>query len=213
VHCSGSSPTIRGCVISHNVAYQGGGIASWSCSPCVVDCTIIGNTAATFGGGFYCYQSSPIIDHCLIASNSAPNDGGGLNLSGCHAAIVNCVMPGNRSSGNEGGAIHSQGGNVSISDCLITNNFAWSAGGGLAGSGIDPAIALTGGLTCLLPGSGGLALRSQIDHVARTAYGSTEGANAVIAMFELRLCSAESLEWAPCVNPRYAADRTVPSTR
>jgi len=105
IYCSGpnSNMIVKNCIISHNSAESGGGIACQESNPLITNCTIFGNTAGEderigYGGGIYSsYQSNPTIINCTISGNSAQYSGsyggGGIycTLWG-NATVTNCIM-------------------------------------------------------------------------------------------------------------------------
>jgi hypothetical protein len=81
IYINGSSPTIKNCIISGNVAndyYSAGGeggaiYSECSGNPLVVNCTISGNVASVSAGAIYCFNSSNLsINNCILWANTAP---------------------------------------------------------------------------------------------------------------------------------------------
>ena len=63
---SGSSPTIRNCVLRDNFATSGGAIYSEDSAPTFENCTISYNTSPTAGAAFLLY-SDPIFENCILS--------------------------------------------------------------------------------------------------------------------------------------------------
>ena len=84
--CIGSSPTIRGNIVTGNTAGWGGGIYCSSSSPIIEDNIITNNEAIGYdngragggGGGIRCALASPIIRRNIIAGNRSVDLGGGI---------------------------------------------------------------------------------------------------------------------------------------
>lgn len=82
VYSSGSSPTVRNCMISGNsaqdwistdggtaLAGRGGGVYVTGGSPSFANCTISGNSAGHYGSGIYFHDSSPTLTNCIVWGN------------------------------------------------------------------------------------------------------------------------------------------------
>ncbi len=152
---SGTSPVIRGNMITGNSGWCGGGIYISGSSPLIWGNVITDNTATSpldgGGGGIYCEAGQgqtcmPQIVWCTIACNEAAAEGGGIWISGwARPRISHCLIEGN--SAAKGGGVFQQ--MVSsleperavdcvaeedrspvIDDCLIIRNGA-NLGGGL----------------------------------------------------------------------------------
>jgi hypothetical protein len=110
IHCEGSSPTIRNCIIVDNTApvFAEPGIPE------------LFTRASAYGGGMYCTSNSnPLIVGCTIRNNRAEGqDGFDFGISGGHAC--------------GGGIFASDDSYLEIRNCSITDN---TAIGGLAGAG------------------------------------------------------------------------------
>ena len=83
IYCNIGNPTIKNCVITHNVAWgpdrAGGAIACYNSSPTIINCQITDNRAAAYGGGISCRDNSnPLIRNCKITGNTANISGGGI---------------------------------------------------------------------------------------------------------------------------------------
>jgi len=62
-----TSPTIRNCIFSDNIAsVSGGAVRCKGSSPRFINCTFVNNSAPT-GGGIYVVTSSPTFENCIIA--------------------------------------------------------------------------------------------------------------------------------------------------
>ncbi|NUN98154.1 MAG: right-handed parallel beta-helix repeat-containing protein [Candidatus Omnitrophica bacterium] len=132
VHCEGSSPAIRNCIIASNSALlNGGGISCHaSAAPEITNCTITGNLASTGGGGgVFCLGSSPVFRSCTISGNKAGyNDslfrgaGGGVDCNGSTPSFVDCWISDNRAG--LGGGFYCFGSFPVLTNCTIANNVA-----------------------------------------------------------------------------------------
>jgi len=144
--CSGSSPTIRNCIIRDSrvrcIYYDaiGGGIYCSRSSPTIVDCIITDNWAGSigcdghaYGGGIYCYRSSPVIRNCTISDNSVGSEGrsagGGIYSCNCNLIISHCKISGN--GAGQGSGIYCSDSSLSVRNCEITGNEVSDDGGGI----------------------------------------------------------------------------------
>ncbi len=140
-YCLESSPTIRACIITGNVAPHGGGIAAYDSSARVENCVIKGNVAR-HGGGIAAYDSSARVENCVIKGNMAasiPLDldspwygygcGGAMTTGRGSVRILNCQIVGNSSS-DSGAGVFCSAGNPKIVNCTVTGNRAGHAGMG-----------------------------------------------------------------------------------
>lgn len=149
VLCQGSSPTIRGCVISNSTGAQtGGGIRIVAdqfqvSSPSIEDCRIELNSVIDIGAGVAVEvnngTANPTFRRCVIANNVAlsvynTGDGGGMSFlaqgGSCQPIIEDCVVSGN-STIDRGGGIGFTQSTGTVSRCEIRNNHSGGAGGGI----------------------------------------------------------------------------------
>ncbi len=150
-----SAPTIRGNVITNNIAagVLGGGICCFSVSavegeyePIIVDNRITNNWAPSGGGVFITNRMRPLIKGNVFAENVAdPGDGGGLFFAGI---LDGTVIDGNQFIENvaedHGGALGvTQGGDTSImleieitGNVFVNNEARGDAGFGTSGGGL-----------------------------------------------------------------------------
>ena len=103
--------TISKCVITDNIAANGGGISD--CDGAIRECVITGNAASNNGGGLVACHGE--ITNCVIQDNSATR-GGGMN--NCNGVIENCTIANN--AANEGGGTRRCDGE--IANCIIWDN-------------------------------------------------------------------------------------------
>lgn len=91
---------VRRCMISHNSADNGGGIASEVDESIVTNCTIYGNNASgtvdppySGGGGIFVSIASPEFANCTIVDNEAQGRGDGVRcISLSDLTLVNCIL-------------------------------------------------------------------------------------------------------------------------
>ena len=99
IHCDGSSPTIRNCIVADNTAtYFGGGIYVDGSMATVTNCLLMGNkSTSVHGGGMCCDGSSTLtVTNCTFAGNVTNNMAGGLHCGGDSVAnLDNCIFWGN----------------------------------------------------------------------------------------------------------------------
>ncbi len=65
---SGSSPTIRNCILRDNYATSGGAVFSDSSSPAFENCTISYNASPTAGAAYLLY-SDPTFENCILSNS------------------------------------------------------------------------------------------------------------------------------------------------
>lgn len=161
-----TSPTIRNCVISGNVANNfGAAVYSNFGSPSFINCMFEGNSAtiggavdnrnntatytnctfsknsANSGGAMRNSIGSPTFTDCTFFGNEADDIGGGIyNGSGSTPTFINCTLTAN-SAVNSGGAMYNDDSDPTIIDCLFTANSAGTNGGAINNSnGSDPLV-------------------------------------------------------------------------
>ena len=137
-------PTIRGCMITDNTGYMGGGIRLHGSNCTITDCVISGNNSLGSsgeniwaGGGIFIHFSSPTISGCKINDNYAEGgkgQGGGIYCSAGNPVIETCEIKNNIAA--YGGGISCGGtSNPTIVDCTIAENNSSLGGGVYGGSG------------------------------------------------------------------------------
>jgi hypothetical protein len=124
-----SSPTIRNCTYSKNIATnRGGGIFNILGShPIVINCKFDENAAGTDGGGMLNQGSEPTVINSTFIGNSA-NSGGGVHNECCISpTVVNCTF-----TGNMGHAITNNGASSSpmVVNCILWANSPDAISGG-----------------------------------------------------------------------------------
>jgi len=138
--------TINNGYVSFPWNESGGGIYCYQSSPSIKNCIITGNIAL-FGGGVACYYSNSVIKNSIIRGNLAiiqplgwyyetmAGYGGGVYVSRSNTTFVNCLITGNGSS-LDGGGVYCSGnpGNSEFVNCTISGNMSgeWGMGGGIA---------------------------------------------------------------------------------
>ena len=125
---SGSSPSIKDCIVTENSGVSGGGLYCNSSSPNLNDCTISGNQADS-GGGICCLGSSPTVKGCVISENTSVVDGGGFMCRDYSSpTVIRCTIEDNQTS--YGGGIFCENKSSPVMrGCIITGNQADHGGG------------------------------------------------------------------------------------
>ncbi|MCP3902537.1 MAG: hypothetical protein GY715_02790 [Planctomycetes bacterium] len=146
IYCSGSSPTITGCIIrACEASNNGGGIACRNSEATVISCVIESN-AARIGGGFFAGDSDPHVIDSVIRGNVATS-GGGLYVADSSVTLERSVISGNLAHASiaflaseptsedvgGGGGIYSTGSGVDLLSCTVSGNLALHFGGGVFG--------------------------------------------------------------------------------
>jgi hypothetical protein len=141
--CYDCESLIVDCVISDNLASEGGGVYSigWS-NPRLLDCTIASNTSINSGGGVHCWGGAAELMHCSISENVSHGSGGGLYCDAPGIIAVNCSITGNRSA-QVGGGMHFDRSSPTIYNCIINGNASGTLGGGIFST--DGDVLLVGG--------------------------------------------------------------------
>jgi hypothetical protein len=120
---------------------SGGGIYCYQSSPSIKNCIITENIAC-FGGGISCYDSNSVITNCIIRDNLAAyppygwffgtyGSGGGVHISRSNTTFVNCLITGNKTI-ERGGGVYCEGhpGNLEFINCTISGNMTGERGMG-----------------------------------------------------------------------------------
>ena len=118
IFCYGSSPTIKGCILSGNSATWGGGIYYRNSFSSVHGCTVTGNRAYD-GGGIHHSGSDTTITNCAITRNVADGSGAGIYSSYSSQTIMHCTVRDNSAYESGGGVFSFQG------SSRIENSIAW----------------------------------------------------------------------------------------
>ena len=153
IYCSGSSPTIRNCIITLNKSYypgtaMGGGIYCTAGSTAsFVGCTISNNEALgsnsgdfglpgdpAYGGGIYSSSPScnPVLENCVIVNNLVRGGNGFGGSAGGEAygggvygraSLSNCTVSGNSAQGGSGNVGY--GGGLYSTGTVVQNSIFW----------------------------------------------------------------------------------------
>ncbi|MBN2271023.1 MAG: hypothetical protein JXN61_10435, partial [Sedimentisphaerales bacterium] len=95
--CGGDGGFITRCLLSGNLAHNGGAIAH--CTAQLKDSIVSANKAEAYGGGIHIYECSQVLVNCVLAGNSAGYGGGALLIDGEEgggkANLLNCTLVGN----------------------------------------------------------------------------------------------------------------------
>ncbi|MBU1693127.1 MAG: right-handed parallel beta-helix repeat-containing protein, partial [Verrucomicrobia bacterium] len=197
-----SSPTLRNCTFSDNVAAWGGAMHNMNSShPRIDTCSFIKNEAlwggaieclgesspsihdslfrnnlASRGAGLYSFQaSSQEIVRCTFANNRATEDGGAFYLDGECGTVSRNQITGNRADRHGGGAVLANG--STLFGSLVASNLAGNSGGGVY-------LLTTGRLeSCTIAANtagkngGGLCMEGSGSVAACIIYGNTAAAS------------------------------------
>ncbi len=135
MYISGSSPTVRGCIVTGNVALShGGGVYIDSGSPSFVECRIEDNSADSYGGGIACMEGDLTLAECQIRGNSARRGGGVADDSDGSLSAHNCAFIGNTCTGASqadavgGGAMKHGDGTATFVGCSFIGNRSTGSG-------------------------------------------------------------------------------------
>lgn len=145
---SGEDPNtvIAGFLIVNGYAFSGAGIYNDNSSPTVRYCTISGNLASLGlgGGGMYNQSnSSPAVSNCTFSGNwSEYGSGGGgmLNLDNCNPIVTNCIFSGNRAEYGSGGGMYNGSSSPIVTNCTFRENTAVYDGGGMNNDNSNPTL-------------------------------------------------------------------------
>jgi hypothetical protein len=125
--------TLDNCTFSGNTADRnGGGMGYTGNSPILINCMFTNNSAVNEGGGMWCNNnSSPTLENCTFTYNSTGNngEGGAIFFDDSSPTLEGCVFYGNE--GKWGGALRFNNTEAVLLSCTITNNSAYSDGGGI----------------------------------------------------------------------------------
>ncbi len=119
-----SSPIIRNCIFSGNVAGAGGGLYfSYGSAAVVTNCIFVDNSGSPGGGGgamVVTSNSDATLVNCLFADNEAPTGGAIYVCCGADASVTNCTF--SRNSAIEGGAFALIFGDIFVRNCILWRN-------------------------------------------------------------------------------------------
>jgi hypothetical protein len=120
---NGAAPTFYGCEISENSAQDGGGILFMDGDGYFEQTDIVGNTSENKGGGVHAHTSDPEFVGCTFQGNAA-REGGGINCYSSDPTFTGCRFLENISSSN-GGAFKCSNGSAAVLDsCSLIGNIA-----------------------------------------------------------------------------------------
>ena len=110
--------------------FNGAAILLTGSSPTIRNCIMTDNHAGCWGGAVCCTNSSPTIINCTISDNFSDDDGGGIFIwSNSHPTIVNTVITDNSTTVAGGGVAFFGGTGATLNGCTIAGNDASFAGG------------------------------------------------------------------------------------
>jgi gliding motility-associated-like protein len=140
----GSSPIIRNCLFTNNIA-TGGGAGMYNnnaSSPAISNCIFSWNNGGTDGGGgmFNNNNSSPVVTNCIFTANktNALGSGTGMLNEFSSPTIINCLFSGN--SALYGGGMYNHSSSPKITNCTFSGNVTDMSGGGIYSSGTSNVV-------------------------------------------------------------------------
>ncbi|MCW8811709.1 MAG: T9SS type A sorting domain-containing protein, partial [Ignavibacteriaceae bacterium] len=126
-----ASITLNDNEISHNHAFDGGGIQIWESDPVFKNNSILFNTAEQAGGGIWIGgESNSEFNKDIISNNTAEGDGGGIICWQTTNTIFNSVNIINN-VGYYGGGANFIDCDVQLNNCEISDNSSGWIGGGI----------------------------------------------------------------------------------
>jgi predicted outer membrane repeat protein len=130
MHNENTSPTVRNCAFTHNIAQNGAAIANIyeAARPVIADCTFGDNDAWGDGGATYSYQAAPHITRCMFKHNSAASGGGIYAYTGS-PLISDCSFIHNF-AGEGGGLYSGKAYTLTLDECVFVANAATTGDGG-----------------------------------------------------------------------------------
>ena len=143
IYCENSDPIIKDCIISDNIANQGGGggIFCYNSSPRFFGCTISSNQTDDVGGGLYSRsESSPEFYNCTFFNNTAEFGGGCYLRNESTPVMVNVTFRQNTATNSGGGIVLKDDSDLQADSLYLINNDAGGLGGGLYINNADPSI-------------------------------------------------------------------------
>jgi len=129
---NGSSPTVKNCIFTSNIASRGGGMYNVnSSSPTVTNCTFSNNSASIHHGGGMSnyYESDPTVTNCTFSNNSSVTNGGGMYNKESNPTVTDCTFTSN--TGGYGAGIHNSSSSPTVTNCTFSGNVANDSGGGM----------------------------------------------------------------------------------
>jgi parallel beta-helix repeat protein len=179
VFCTGSSPTIRRCILDANTVVgwsplsfgAGAGIFCESGTPTILYCTITDNASEGVAGGIILAEcTGAVVSHCTVSRNSAAVGycGGIYLLDSDGVAVLDCVVSDNSAVLSPAGGIYCLGSTACrIINCTIAGNSAANYGGGVDCNQSDEVRIAN----CILWGN----LPDQISGCAAPTYSDIQG--------------------------------------
>lgn len=131
VYGDGSTVTFQGCILSDNIAANGGGGMHWDDGMVtLLDCTFTGNQAEG-GGGLHVNYSSAAITGSTFSGNDAGYGGGLAFEGGPSLDVIGCTFLENSADATDegGGGAYVEGGAVQFAECDFQGNVGENGGG------------------------------------------------------------------------------------
>ena len=123
----GKLAIISGFKVINGSATSGAGIHLTGSSPTLKHCILMGNVSSSDGGGIYADTSSSIIANCVVRENSSVNSGGGIAAVDSSLNLINCTISENDASGN-GGGIYNDDSSMEVVNGIVYFNTATGSG-------------------------------------------------------------------------------------
>ena len=138
---TGTTPTLRDCIIRGNTGKRGAGVSG---DPTMERCVVTANTSSlNHGGGIF---GAPVLRDCVVAMNTCTSaDGGGLYVFGGNAVVEDSLFLDNRAvfANSHGGGIYVDStGNLDIRNSVVAGSLA--TGGVFAGYGAGLRVESSG---------------------------------------------------------------------
>ncbi len=122
VSCRDSAATIRGCEITRNMAFDGGGLCTCGpAGPLLLDTLLTGNKAS-YGGAIFAFCGSLQVSNCLLLENFATVTGGALHGRQLDGTVAGCTFSGNMALESRGGGLSCMASRLVVIDSILWGN-------------------------------------------------------------------------------------------
>lgn len=117
----GQDCLLAGFTLTGGDAELGGGVACvGGSSPTIKHCAVTTNVANRAGGGVYITGGNPTLSNCILSSNQATFMGGGIACEDGGFTLENCTFHGNASV--LGAAVSAPGSTAGMTNCIVYGN-------------------------------------------------------------------------------------------